>query len=137
MIQVFCASKGAGKTKRLIELANRQLKDAKGDSVYIDTNSKNRQQLKRNIRFINITELGILDFEGFYGLLCGIISQNYDVEKIYIDHLSNTLNLVNESSIKVFTKLKDFSQNFKVDLYINLSCDNKENIPYYIKEYIA
>ena len=137
MIQVFCASKGAGKTKRLIELANRQLKDAKGDSVYIDTNSKNRLQLKRNIRFINITELGILDFEGFYGLLCGIISQNYDVEKIYIDHLSNTLNLVNESSIKVFTKLKDFSENFNVDLYINLSCDNKENLPYYIKEYIA
>ena len=137
MIQVFCASKGAGKTKRLIELANRQLKDAKGDSVYIDTNSKNRQQLKRNIRFINITELGILDFEGFYGLLCGIISQNYDVEKIYIDHLSNTLNLVNESSIKLFTKLKDFSENFNVDLYINLSCDNKENLPYYIKEYIA
>jgi hypothetical protein len=137
MIQVFCASKGAGKTKRLIELANRQLKDAKGDSVYIDTNSKNRQQLMRNIRFINITELGVLDFEGFYGLLCGIISQNYDVEKIYIDHLSNTLNLVNESSIKLFTKLKDFSENFNVDLYINLSCDNKENLPYYIKEYIA
>lgn len=137
MIQVFCASKGAGKTKKLIELANRQLKDAKGDSVYIDTNSKNRQQLKTNIRFINITELGVLDFEGFYGLLCGIISQNYDVEKIYIDHLSNTLNLVNESSIKLFTKLKDFSQNFNVDLYINLSCDNKKELPYYIKEYIA
>lgn len=137
MIQVFCASKGAGKTKKLIELANRQLKDAKGDSVYIDTNSKNRLQLKRNIRFINVTELGILDFEGFYGLICGIISQNYDVEKIYIDHLSNTLNLLSESSVGSFIRLKEFSQRFNVDLYINLSCDNKDDIPYYIREYIA
>ncbi|WP_300382487.1 hypothetical protein [Clostridium sp.] len=137
MIQVFCASKGAGKTKRLIELANRQLKDAKGDSVYIDSNSRNRQQLKRNIRFINITELGILDFEGFYGLLCGIISQNYDVEKIYIDHLSNTLNLISETSSNLFFKLKEFSRKFNVDLFINVSSDNKEDIPYYLREYIA
>lgn len=137
MIQVFCASKGAGKTKKLIELANRQLKDVKGDSVYIDTNSRHRLQLKRNIRFINVAELGILDFEGFYGLICGIISQNYDVEKIYIDHLSNTLNLINEDSINSFTRLKEFSQNFDVDLYINLSCDNKEDIPCYMREYVA
>lgn len=137
MIQVFCASKGAGKTKKLIELANRQLKDAKGNSVYIDTNSKNRLQLKTNIRFINVTELGVFDFEGVYGLICGIISQNYDVEKIYIDHLSNTLNLINETSISLFTRLKEFSQNFNVDLYINLRCDNKEDIPYFIREYIA
>ena len=137
MIQVFCASKGAGKTKKLIELANRQLKDAKGNSVYIDTNSKNRLQLKTNIRFINVTELGVLDFEGVYGLICGIISQNYDVEKIYIDHLSNTLNLMNETSIGLFTRLKEFSRNFNVDLYINLSCDNKEDIPYFIREYIG
>ena len=137
MIQVFCASKGAGKTKKLIELANRQLKDAKGNSVYIDANSKNRLQLKTNIRFINVTELGVLDFEGVYGLICGIISQNYDVEKIYIDHLSNTLNLMNETSIGLFTRLKEFSRNFNVDLYINLSCDNKEDIPYFIREYLA
>ena len=40
MIQVFCARRGSGKTKRLIELANHQQAIAKGDSVYIDDDSK-------------------------------------------------------------------------------------------------
>ena len=41
MIQVFCARRGSGKTKRLIELANNQMVDAKGDSVYIDDMRRN------------------------------------------------------------------------------------------------
>ena len=52
MIQVFCARRGSGKTKRLIELANHQQLEAKGDSVYIDDDSRPMLQLNRSIRFI-------------------------------------------------------------------------------------
>ena len=89
MIQVFCAKRGAGKTKRLIELANEHLSKAKGDSVYIDDDARRMMQLKGKIRFINTNELGVIDCDSFYGLLCGVISQNYDVENIYIDALSS------------------------------------------------
>ena len=79
MIQVFCARRGSGKTKRLIELANHQQLEAKGDSVYIDDDSRPMLQLNRSIRFIDTMEYGVRDCSDFYGMLCGIISSNYDI----------------------------------------------------------
>ena len=40
MIQIFCAKRGAGKSKKLIELANERSLMAKGDSVYIDDDAR-------------------------------------------------------------------------------------------------
>ena len=77
MIQVFCNEIGAGKTKELISLANSRLKMAKGDSVYIDYDLKHFRQLDRRIRLVEIKDYEIKNYEGFYGLLCGIISENY------------------------------------------------------------
>ena len=78
MIQVFCARRGSGKTKRLIELANNQMVDAKGDSVYIDDDSRPMLQLSRGIRFIDTNEYYVKDCQSFYGMLCGIISSLLD-----------------------------------------------------------
>ncbi|GAA0083830.1 hypothetical protein ACH36K_05210 [Clostridium sp. MB05] len=137
MIQVFCASRGSGKTKRLIELANERLSQAKGDSVYIDNDTRYMMQLRRKIRFINTNELGVIDCDSFYGLLCGVISQNYDVENIYIDALSNIVECSNLESTNLFIKLKEFSQKFNLNLFINLNCDCKEDLPDFIKKYAA
>ena len=89
MIQVFCARRGSGKTKRLIELANHQQVSAKGDAVYIDDDSRPMLQLARGIRFVDTNEYKVDDCQSFYGMLCGIISSNYDIENIYeyIDYL--------------------------------------------------
>ena len=75
MIQVFCKEVGAGKTKELISLANKKLINTKGDSVYIDKNSKYSKEIDRRIRFVSTGDYGTLDCESFYGLLCGIISR--------------------------------------------------------------
>ena len=137
MIQVFCAKRGAGKTKRLIELANEHLSKAKGDSVYIDADARRMMQLKGKIRFINTNELGVIDCDSFYGLLCGVISQNYDVENIYIDALSSIVTKNMSESAKLFGKLKEFSQKFNLNLYINLNCECSDELPDLIREYVA
>ena len=124
MIQVFCAKRGAGKTKRLIELANEHLSKAKGDSVYIDDDARRMMQLKGKIRFINTNELGV-------------ISQNYDVENIYIDALSSIVTKNMSESAKLFGKLKEFSQKFNLNLYINLNCECSDELPDLIREYVA
>ena len=49
-------------------------------------------QLNKKIRFIDTNDLGVRDCESFYGLICGIVSQNYDVENVYVDALSNIVN---------------------------------------------
>ena len=136
MIQVFCNKRGSGKTKRLIELANTDLARAKGDSVYIDNDLKYIRQIDRRIRFVATKEFEIEDYEGFYGLLCGIISENYDIENIYIDGVFT----IETSSIKEsaywFKKIYKLSSKFKINVYMNVDYEKKE-IPDFIREYVA
>ena len=60
MIQVFCARRGSGKTKRLIELANHQQISAKGDAVYIDDDSRPMLQLARGIDLLILMNIGLM-----------------------------------------------------------------------------
>ncbi|MBE6055281.1 MAG: hypothetical protein E7212_15530 [Clostridium sartagoforme] len=137
MIQIFCSKRGAGKSKKLIELANERSLMANGDSVYIDDDARRMLQLKGKIRFIDTNELGVVDFESFYGLLCGIVSQNYDVENVYVDALSNIVNKNISESINLFKKMKEFSQKYNLNIFINLNCECLEELPDFIKEYVA
>ena len=137
MIQVFCAKRGSGKSKKLIEMANEGSINSKGDVVYIDDDSRRMMQLNKKIRFVDTEELDIGDCDSFYGLLCGVVSQNYDVENIYIDALSNIINKNIAESITLFKKIKEFSQRFNVNLFINLNCECLEELPDFIKSYAA
>lgn len=136
MIQVFCNKRGSGKTKKLINLANEQLTEAKGDSVYIDDDSSYIRQIDRRIRFIATNEFNITGYNEFYGLLCGIISENYDVENVYIDGVFN----INSDSIKEssdwFRRIYELANKFEINVYMNINYEKKE-IPDFIKEYVA
>ena len=137
MIQIFCSKRGAGKSKKLIELANERTLISKGDSVYIDDDARRMRQLNRKIRFIDTNELEVVDTNSFYGLLCGIVSQNYDVENVYIDALSNIINRNIPESINLFKKLKEFSQRYNLNIFINLNCECIDDLPDFIKEHVA
>lgn len=137
MIQVFCAKRGAGKSKKLIELANDRSVISKGDSVYIDDDARRMMQLNGKIRFIDSTDLGVVDCNSFYGLMCGIISQNYDIENVYVDALSNIINKNILESNSLFKKLKEFSKKYNLNIFINLNCECMEELPDFIREYVA
>src|SRR5690242_3562942 len=91
MIQVFCDRRGSGKTKALIEMANNEVNHCKGNVVYISNNNRPILQIDRRIRFVATEEFGIRDENAFYGLLCGMLSENYDIETIYVDGLFNII----------------------------------------------
>lgn len=136
MIQVFCNKRGSGKTKKLISLANEQVSTSKGDSVYIDNSSKYIRQINSKIRFVSTKEFNVKSHQSFYGLLCGILSENYDIENIYID---NVLDEVINSSSECeswFVRIFELAKNFKLNMYININYEERE-IPNFIKEYVA
>lgn len=137
MIQVFCAKRGSGKSKKLIALANESLLKAKGDCVYIDDDARRMMQLKGKIRFIDTNELDVIDCNSFYGLLCGIVSQNYDIENIYIDALSSIISNNIECSINLFKKLQTLSEKFNLNIFINLNCDDLDRVPDFIRKFAA
>lgn len=137
MIQVFCARRGSGKTKRLIELANQQHGLAKGDSVYIDDDSRPMFQLHHGIRFVDTNEFNVEDCGSFYGMICGIITSNYDIENIYIDGLSNIVKCTMKESTELFKKIAGLTNRFGINVYINVNVDNSEEVPECIREYVA
>lgn len=137
MIKVFCAKRGSGKTKRLIQLANEHLVNAKGNSVYIDDDSRPMMQLQREIRFVTTNDFNINDCDSFYGLLCGLISQNYDVENIYVDGLSSITKCPITDHHSLFKKIVNLSEKFNLNMYINVNCEDLNSIPDFIKEYVA
>ena len=53
MVQILAGGKGEGKTKKLIDMANIAMKDAKGHIVYIDDDSRHVYDLQHDIRFVD------------------------------------------------------------------------------------
>ena len=85
MVQIIAGRKGKGKTKYLLDMANTAVKEAKGSIVYLDKSSKHMYELNNKIRLINVAEFSVSTAEGFIGFICGIISQDHDLEAMYLD----------------------------------------------------
>ena len=85
MVQIIAGRKGKGKTKYLLEMANSSIAEAKGTIVFLDKNVKHMFELDRKIRLINVFDFPIETLDSFLGFLCGIISQDHDLEEIYLE----------------------------------------------------
>ena len=85
MVQIIVGVKGKGKTKRLLEMANEAVKNAKGTVVYLDKSAKHMYELSNKIRLINVNDYEIMSSDGFTGFVSGIISQDHDLETMFLD----------------------------------------------------
>lgn len=85
MVQIIAGKKGKGKTKYLLAGANEAVDAAKGSIVYIDKNGKHMYELNNKVRLINVAEFPIRSYNSFVGFICGIISQDHDIEAIFLD----------------------------------------------------
>ena len=138
MVKLIVGQKGKGKTKHLLENVNNEIKSADGNVVFVDKSIKHMYELDRGVRLINVTEFPITNTDGFIGFICGIVSQDHDLEQIYIDGFLKTAYLegkdgnVLEGAIK---KLDQISEQYSVNMCISISLDEKD-IPDSMKEKI-
>lgn len=135
MIQVFCGKRGSGKTKALIGLANDKVSESKGHVVYIDDDKRPLLQLDKAIRFVDASEFDLNQGKSFYAFLCGMISEDYDIDTIFIDGLFNIVDLVNEEAALLFSSLEKISNENNIDFYINVT--EVEGMPDIVKKYVA
>lgn len=133
MIKVFYGKKGTGKTKNMLEAANGLVVDAKGSVVYIDDSNELLVKLARDIRFINVKDYPVEGSDAFLGFICGVASQNYDIETIFIDGLGYIVGTDDAVLAKFFDGLEKITAANKVDFFISI---NGEVAPEYIKKYL-
>lgn len=130
MIQIIAGEKGKGKTKLLLEKVNREVLAANGNVVYLDKSNKHMYELSNKIRLINVKDYLVEDYHEFLGFICGIISQDHDLEKVYLDSFLK-IGCLEESTGElenVLKKLNRISEVFKVDFVLSVSM-NKESLP--------
>lgn len=114
MIQVLTGEKGSGKTKKMISLANELDLESKGHIIYISDNLEGMFQLNQNIRLNDISQFPISSLDSFVGYLYGLISQDYDIECIFIDNLNMILKENNDAICQFFEYAREISSKFNV-----------------------
>ncbi len=136
MIQILIGEKGEGKTKRLIDMSNEAGKLSDGHIVFIDDDNRHMYDLHYNIRFVDTTGFRMEDQRIFFGFIGGILSQDGDIEKIYIDGLNNIVKYMTDDDLFAFiNELEKLSEKANVDFIMTISRD-KETIPEALKSYL-
>ncbi len=88
MVKFIIGAKGSGKTNKLIESVNEAVKIDKGQLVFINDSKRHMFDLNHKVRLVDTQEFSIKSYKALYGLICGIISQNYDISNIFIDSIT-------------------------------------------------
>ena len=126
MVQIIAGAKGKGKTKYLLDMANTAVKEAKGSVVYLDKSSKHMYELNNRIRLINVNEYPVSTSQGFIGFICGIISQDHDIETMFLDSFLKLAGLEGEDISETITTLEGISEKYSVIFVLSISMDAAE-----------
>lgn len=135
MIEIIAGLKGHGKTKILIQKANDDIKLTKGTIVYLDKNNKHMYELSNQIRLIVVPEFNVENTDMFIGFISGIISQDHDLDKIYLDSFLTTA-CIEENLDYAVNKLQELTEKFDVDFVISASAE-KEGMPESVQKYVT
>ncbi len=141
MIEFIIGEKGKGKTKVLLDKANKEIKAATGNVVYLDKNTQHMFELNNKIRLIDVTNFPLTDADEFIGFICGIISQDHDLEKVYLDSFLRIAKLDEENTnieeVKpVLSQLESIGKQFSVDFIISISL-TRDQLPEEYRDKIA
>ena len=126
MVQIIAGKKGKGKTKHLLDMANAAIKGANGTVVYLDKSAQHMYELNNRIRLINVNEFPVASAEGFLGFICGIISQDHDLETMYLDSFLKLACLEGLDISETISRLEDISEKYHVTFVLSVSMDADE-----------
>lgn len=133
MVKFILGRKGAGKTKWLIDNANKDMLEGNGNIAFIDVDDDHIFSLNYNVRLINAMEFNVSNIESFYGFLCGLLAMDYDLEKIYVDGIYKVMKLEYEDLKYLYDKLHKICKKYEVEFYINIDY-TMDKVPDDLKE---
>ena len=126
MVQLIVGKKGKGKTKQLLDKVNNEVKNISGNIVYLDKSTKHMYELNNKVRLIDVSQYPIENNNEFLGFVCGIISQDHDLQQMYFDSFLKIAALEGEDISATVAKLEKISATFNIDFILSVSLDEAE-----------
>ena len=126
MVQLIVGKKGKGKTKQLLDKVNSEIKEISGNIVYLDKSTKHMYELNNKVRLIDVSQCMIENSSEFIGFISGIISQDHDLQQMYLDSFLKIACLEGQDIVATIEKLEKISSNFDVNFVLSVSLDEAE-----------
>ena len=123
MINLIIGSKGSGKTKKLITLAEEATARTQGNVVCVEKGPALKYSLTSAARLVDTDDYGINGYDSFYGLLCGICATNYDVTDIFVDATLRVGGRNMDDMLAFFHRVAVLSDESNTNFTFTLSCE--------------
>ena len=136
MVQLIVGKKGKGKTKQLLDKVNSEVKDIAGSIVYLDKSTKHMYELNNKVRLIDVSRYMIENESEFLGFVCGIISQDHDLEQMYLDSFLKLACLEGADIEETYKTLETISEKYHVKFVLSISM-NAADLPECAKESVV
>lgn len=136
MVQIIAGETGKGKTKELLKMVNDEVRNTYGRIVYLDKTYRHMYELSNKIRLVNVKDYMTVSSEEFLGFLSGIVSQDNDIEKIYVDSFLKVACADISQLEYLLQKIDERSKQFKVDFVLSISLEKEQLPPAYQKSVI-
>lgn len=135
MVQLIVGNKGKGKTSKLLDKVNSEIKEISGNIVYLDKNTKHMYELNNKVRLIDVSQYMIENSNEFAGFVSGIISQDHDLQQMYFDNFLKIAHLEGQDIEPLVNKLESLSNKYDVKFVLSISMDESE-VPAGLKDKI-
>lgn len=127
MVKLLIGTKGTGKTKKMIEMANQRQENSNGDIVFINKNHRLMYDLNHSIRVVSMDEYEhITNSDEYIGFLYGIISSNHDIEVIFIDSILKHADVNMEDIPGFLDRLRVISEKYEIEFIVSISTEKEE-----------
>ncbi len=126
MIQIIAGLQGAGKTKTLIDMANTLAKTNNGHIVYVDADESQIFRLDYSIRLVQTAEYPLKSSSEFFGFVCGILSQDYDINTVFIDGLLKNAKIEVAQIGELLDRVNEVGDRYNIHFIISMSCDESD-----------
>lgn len=135
MIRIICGPKGSGKTKRIIAAANEAVESAKGHLIFITDTKRYMYDLRREVRFIDVSDYSIAGEDALCGFVKGVIAGSYDNEYVYVDGIARIAGKALKDMAQTFYMLDKVSESRGLEIILTCSCAEEE-LPDFAKKYL-
>ena len=132
MIKLFIGSKGSGKTKTLIELANNATHASNGSVVCIEKGDKLTHDITYKARLVDTDAYKIYTAEALFGFIAGILASNNDITDVFVDSALKICGNNTAEFEDMLNKLSEISANVNIVMTASIAV---EECPEGIKAY--